>query len=260
MKNVKIILLLALLSPLLGSCKQEVLSIDRRAAAHTSMIAIGMGLDTIQVDAFVRISAYKIYQPMSDSIFDCLQQAVFTGDTSGVDVSTVSVNGFGFSEQSTGQYVCYDSSAWGTTGIAQCIVTGYDSANVNHSLSEPLELIFSGVRPGDTVSASSGISLSYSGSMGGDLITEASFDPANTSSLGGDSSTAATGVGYKSVIHTDNGTATMSTGDLSSFTTNGYITFKITHWSYDVDSTSVGSKRVGLLASYSTTIPLYLKP
>lgn len=221
--------------------------------------AISMsGIDTTLPDAFVRLSAIKNYndQGTTNTIMNAVADACFANDSTIVTPTSVLANGYSLVRSYGGPV--YANQDYHVYNSSQTIwnVTGYESGTFKDTVTFPSALSITNHGAGDTVSKAGGFTLNYSGSAGGTLIVMGRFDPGFTS-LWKDSASAFSGEGMLGKFVSDNGVVTITSTDLSNFTTARYITIEICHFEYHVRNSSTGRK-VGVISSYSDYIPLYL--
>jgi hypothetical protein len=184
--------------------------------------------------------------------------AVFTNDSIPETVSSISVNGVALIIDTVSSiYSTLSTAAYANPNAADWSVTGYEGSNFTINSSLPSTLSITSPSPGDTVSASAGFTVSYSGSNGGDLITDVSFDP-SVNMAAGDSSVAVMGTGFFETTVSDAGSVTLTSGNLTGIT-NGWVNLDLTHWEFDIDTLTNG-RTVISRTTYGSNIYVYLKP
>ncbi len=247
-----------------SGCKDQIVDSQSKMNPFTLLggnaMAIG-SLDTTTIDALVRLSSVKNYSDkIGTTVTTAAAEGVFTNSTTIVKPSTVAVNGYSLSCPSNyAIYNTHNNNAYTTSPTqTRWAVTGYESGNFYDTTTYPNALSITSHSAGDTVSKALGFTLGYSGSQSGTASVTVRFDPGFTR-LWKDSASAVSGTGLYGKFDTDDGSISISSGNLTNFTTGRWITVEVMHFDYKVGTSSTG-KKVGVLATHSAYMPLYLAP
>jgi hypothetical protein len=246
----------------LVSCKEDPNSLKQNSNPGKGVRSVSAraaaGLDTTVVDAQLNFSVIERNTSTVTTDFSVETSAFFTDDTVPVNVTYAKVNSRSLVATSiTGEYLYADSNAYGGTH-ASWDISGYSGGTLMDNATVPSLITLTSLNPADSVSKLSGFTINYSGYEGGDLDLYVRFDRALTQYFI-DSTIGANGDGYFIDNVDDDGSVTISSSDLSSFTSGGYIEVMLHHWEYHVVFTSLG-RPVGVYSEVTKTIPLFLKP
>lgn len=185
-------------------------------------------------------------------------QGFFADSDSLKSVTSAKVNDQFLTALYEGQYILDDVTVPnGSSPTLSWEVTGFlgSTFSKTYDLAKPMSLTSFGYL--DTVDASAGASIGYSGSYGsGELLVTVSHDKAlSESEINPDSTT---GGGYFVKKISDGGTITLSPSDLSSLTPYRVYMLEFTHDAYNTDEYQ-GAK-VGHYTSYSVITWFVLVP
>jgi hypothetical protein len=247
---------------LLISCKEEPNTINQNSKYGRGVRSLASkttsGLDTIAVDCALKFTiSDKSISADSNALYS-QATAVFTDDSFPVNVSYVKINNQNLVPTTiTGQYELF-SGGTSYSSTASWDISGYAGGTLTNNAPVPALIALSSHSAADSVSKLSGFTLNYSGYDGGDLDMYIRFDNSLTSAFV-DSALGANGGGLLTKSETDDGSVTISSGDLSGFTSGGYIEVMLHHWEYHVVLTSAG-RPVGVYSEVTKTVPLFLKP
>ncbi len=215
-------------------------------------------IDTNAIDAIVKYSRFREMEPTNSISNTANTNAIFFGSSSVVFPTTVKANSVSLDRESSSMLYSSMSSSLISGNSVRWEIGGYEGASTLYDTTTlPSSMIITSLNPADTVSKSSGFNISYTGyTTTGKIIITVLFDGGLTY-IWKDSTTAANGSGSAIIIDNDDGSVSVSSSDLSSFTTGGYISVSITHYEYHTRVTSTG-RRVGFITTNTTIIPLYL--
>lgn len=216
------------------------------------------GLDTVNPHVRLSYNRSKMYRDQVTITDAAIAQAIFTNHTIGVDVNSVTVQGNSLYHQGSGRYDKVNA-VYSNASDLIWNVTGYEGTSFADTSANVREILLS-IKPGDTLSKSQDVTVTYAGNDGGDLDVTLSFDYGLTyafvdTAVANDS---ASQFALKRT-ETDDGSITFTTSDLSGFTANTYVYLSIAHWVYHVRTLSNG-RFVGVWRIHTTSIPLFLKP
>jgi hypothetical protein len=261
----KKILILIALSIFVSACKhpQEntpATTLKRKgifSANSLSQLSL-FNMQNANADIVLRYSGALTDWGSGNTSVSAIGNAVFTNDSLPEAVSSVSVNGVALTIDSSSLiYSTLSDAAFANPNTANWSVTGYEGSNFTENSSSPSTISITSPHPGDTVSASAGFTATYSGSNGGDLIANVSFDPASNMAAG-DTATAMNGTGTFETTLSDVGSAAFTSGNLAGIT-NGWVNLDLTHWEFNIDTLTNG-KTVINRVTYGSNIYIYLKP
>lgn len=193
-------------------------------------------------------------EPMESSVV----QGFFANNDGFKDVTSAQVNNQALSRVYEGQYVLDNPTVpTGSNPTLSWIVSGFlgSTYSKTYDLAKPMELSTFGYL--DTVHASSGASIGYSGSNGsGNLTVTVTYDKALSEvEIHADSTS---GGGYFEKVVSDGGTISLTTSDLSTLTPYRVYNLEFTHDAYT--SEIYQGAKVGHYTSYSVFVSFILEP
>jgi hypothetical protein len=212
-------------------------------------------VDTIQALLLYHVGDWV--EDGSIGINSNVQAFTFESDTM-VDVSSVTVNGSALQRRTKGIYAQeVPSVPSGTTTALAWDINGYLGGNFSNTFNMAPRMTLTNLSFGDTISASTGKTITYSGALSGsNLEVDVALDYASSEYWIHPDST--TGSGVRSKVIPDAGTIVLSPADLSGLTPHRVYNLLFRHGVYS--SVPYGGTKVGHYSVYSVDIPFVLVP
>lgn len=256
MLRMNLIVIVVLTTIVLSSCSNDVVNSRIESPKGIDLGRYGLSVvDTIQA-----LLVYHASDKIEDGSFwtsSNVQAYTYASDTL-IDVSSVKVNSGSLQWESRGTYWQETPSVpTGTSTALAWEINGYLGGNFTHTFNMAPRMTLSNFSFGDTISASSGTTITYSGALSGaNLEVDLVFDRASSEYWIHSDSTS--GGGNFSKVISDAGSIVLTPGELSNLTPHRVYNLIFRHRVYT--SVPYAGTKVGHYSVFSVDVPFVLVP